>query len=276
MRPTSPFSTWAASSSARMSERGAVPPPDRGANRVDDVRVSHLPQHRAATFRNALQLVLAALVEPNPEPATRSFTVLETSTSPGLGERRYARPGHDGDSGDLLAHELALARVDAGAHVEIELRAPSTIARACHGARRSVEPAEEAVARGVDLVAAEARQLATDASWCLRAGRASSIAKLRGALVEPTRSVKSTVASTESGLRRAPAAEELENRVRRLSTERRRALGVQPEQPRSTNPARNEACRSRLRGIGRFARSVEDEGRHPDRAEDPDDVGLHP
>ena len=43
-------------------------------------------------LRDALELVLAAIVEPRSEPATRSLTVLETSTSPGAASDAMRAP----------------------------------------------------------------------------------------------------------------------------------------------------------------------------------------
>src|SRR6266849_1073561 len=73
-----------------------------------------------------------------------------------------ARAGVHGDPGDLLAHQLALTRVDAGAHVEAELvsHARDDGRRAPDRPRRPVEARHEAVARGVDLDAAVVHELA--------------------------------------------------------------------------------------------------------------------
>ena len=97
-----------------------------------------------------------------PEPETRSYTVADTSTSPA---RRGgdARADVDGDSGNLVAEQLALARVQAGAELEPEVAgAVPDGERAPNRARRPVERGEEAVAGGVDLAAAEPLELATD------------------------------------------------------------------------------------------------------------------
>jgi hypothetical protein len=54
-------------------------------------------------------------MKPNPEPATRSFTVCETSTSPGSGERGDACAGDNRDPRKLFPHDLALAGMDSSA-----------------------------------------------------------------------------------------------------------------------------------------------------------------
>jgi hypothetical protein len=67
----------------------------------------------------------------------------------------------DGDSGDLVPEELALARVQACPNLEPEaLDGVTGGDGAADGARRAVEAREEAVAGGVDLPSAEALQLA--------------------------------------------------------------------------------------------------------------------
>ena len=98
-----------------------------------------------------------------PEPATRSFTVLETSTSPGCALRGDAGADVDGDPADLAVDQLALAGVQAGADLEAELaHRLGDRAGAADRPGRAVEGGEEAVAGGVDLLAAEPDQLAPD------------------------------------------------------------------------------------------------------------------
>src|SRR5262249_26067496 len=68
----------------------------------------------------------------------------------------------NGQPADLLADDLALARVKPAAHLEIER--PHFVpypARAADRARGSVEGGKEAVAGRVDLASAESRQLAS-------------------------------------------------------------------------------------------------------------------
>ena len=91
---------------------------------------------------------------------TRSRSVLETSTS--FGSRKRADAGTDvhGDAADVVAAEFAFAGVKAGAHLDAQRLHRVTN---CHGAADrslwAVERREEAVAGGVDLAAAETRQL---------------------------------------------------------------------------------------------------------------------
>ena len=136
-----------------------------------------------------------------PEPATRSFTVLETSTSPALRQRADARADVHGHPADVVAHDLALAGVQAGAHVDAERRtARCAIARAQRiAARRTVERGEEAVAHRLDLAAAgsarAARARARRGDSTQRRASGGRPARPPGA-VESTMSVNITVAST--------------------------------------------------------------------------------
>src|SRR5436309_410353 len=96
-----------------------------------------------------------------PEPATRSLTVLETSTSPGSAWDATRAPV-DCDARNLAVDELAFTGVQAGAHVEAEtadrLRDRT---RAADRTRGAVERREEAVAGSVDLDTAITRELST-------------------------------------------------------------------------------------------------------------------
>src|SRR6266576_3225342 len=88
------------------------------------------------------------------EPATRSLTVLETSTSPGWA----LAAGMHGDAGHLPVHQLALARVQADTDFQSELgHLFRDGATAADGACRPVEGGEETVPRRVHLLTAEAR-----------------------------------------------------------------------------------------------------------------------
>src|SRR5918911_699338 len=112
---------------------------------------------------DALQLVLAALLEGDPgagdEVAHRARD--EDLTRPG--QRRHPRAGVDGDPAHLPVRELALAGVEPRPELEPEspdrlLDRVSRPDRAC----RPVKGGEEAVAGGVDLATAVARELAAD------------------------------------------------------------------------------------------------------------------
>jgi hypothetical protein len=69
----------------------------------------------------------------------------------------------DGEAGDLVPEELDLTGVKPGAHLEPE--GPHAVAHgagAADSARGAVEGGQEAIARGVDLTAAEPAELAPD------------------------------------------------------------------------------------------------------------------
>ena len=70
----------------------------------------------------------------SPEPATRSLTVLDTSTSPRR-PARDARADVHGDAAELVADHLALARVQPGADSMPSRRTSSRTARAQRTAR---------------------------------------------------------------------------------------------------------------------------------------------
>ena len=137
----------------------------------------------------------------NPDPATRSFTVEDTRISPGLGLGRNAGSDVDRDPGDLLADDLALAGVQAGADLEPELAyGGSDRLRAADCSDRPVEGGEEPVAGRVDLATAEAAELLADERVvAFDAAPATRIADSASFAVEPTMSVKRTVARTVSG-----------------------------------------------------------------------------
>src|SRR5439155_24867411 len=75
----------------------------------------------------------------------------------------HSRAGVGGDPGDLAVEQLALARVQAGSHLDSQC-ADSFDDRLGAADRpcRPVEAGQEAVAGGVDLAAAEADELAAD------------------------------------------------------------------------------------------------------------------
>ena len=103
------------------------------------------------------------------------------------------------------ARPFHLAGVDTGTHLRPKrLHGVADRQPAANRARRSVEDREEAVTGGVDLLAVEARQLATD-HFVVPVEELGpvAVAQSRARSVDPTRSVKSTVASTRSDTGRA-------------------------------------------------------------------------
>ena len=146
----------------------------------------------------------------SPEPATRSLDGLRHEHLAGPASAVDARGDVDGHAGDFVVRHSHLARCAR----RRESRCPrsptaSTIASAQRIARAGpVEGGEEAVAGGVDLAPAEAREGSADDRAVVARARSlhcrspSSAARA----VEPTMSVNSTVASTRSGSGcRAPA-----------------------------------------------------------------------
>src|SRR5205085_6553659 len=112
---------------------------------------------------HALELVLAALLEGDPGAGDEIAHRARDEHLARPGERRDPRTGVDGDAAHLAVRELALAGVESCAQLEPE--APHAVADRAGGAdrpRRPVEGGEEAVAGGVDLPSAVARELAAD------------------------------------------------------------------------------------------------------------------
>ena len=95
-----------------------------------------------------------------PEPATRSFTVFDTSTSPGSARADTRAPMWTAIPRGSLFGQLDLARVQAGADVDSQLAdGAGDRAGALDRSRGTVERREEAVPCRVDLAAAKASQL---------------------------------------------------------------------------------------------------------------------
>ena len=99
----------------------------------------------------------------NPEPATRSFTVLDTSTSPAPGKRCDSRADVNGDAADIVAHHFALASMKPGTNFDAKrFDFFGNSASATNAARRTVEGSENAIAGCLDLMAAETSEIASD------------------------------------------------------------------------------------------------------------------
>src|SRR2546423_1061407 len=131
---------------------------------------------------DALQLVLAALLEGDPGAGDEVAHRARDEHLARPGERRDARAGVDGDPAHLPVRELALARVQPGA--ELESEAAHTVADRAGGAdraRRPVEGGEEAVAGRVHLAAAVAAKLGANRGLV----RLEQLAPAAGAELDP-------------------------------------------------------------------------------------------
>src|SRR5262249_34231014 len=98
-------------------------------------------------FLDAPEAMLAALLEPYSGPGDEIFHRARHPDFTGIGQPRYARADMDADPGYVGAAGLDLRRVDAAAH--IEAGGPGDVAdraAAAHGAARSVEGRDQAVA----------------------------------------------------------------------------------------------------------------------------------
>src|SRR5919197_291292 len=113
--------------------------------------------------RDALQLVLAALLEGDPGAGDEVAHRARDEHLARPGEGRDARAGVNRDAAHLPVRELALAGVEPGS--ELEPEPPDRLLDRVGGPdcpRRSVECCEEAVPRGVDLLPPETVELDTN------------------------------------------------------------------------------------------------------------------
>src|SRR6266542_3488648 len=114
-------------------------------------------------LRNPLQLVSAAVFERDSGTGDEILDGAGDEHLAGPGERCDTRADVDGDAADLLVDKLALAGVQPGAHVEVEV--PDPVAHCtgtANGARRPVEARKEPVAGRIDLPPAKASELGAD------------------------------------------------------------------------------------------------------------------
>ena len=112
---------------------------------------------------HALQLGHAAVVECDSGSGDEVLYGLRDKHLSRRRPRGDAGADRDGDAGDLVVEQLALARVEAGAQLEVE-GLDRAVNRLCAAdrARRPVERCKESVAGGVVFDAAEARELRAD------------------------------------------------------------------------------------------------------------------
>src|SRR5436305_605987 len=162
-RPTRSFSTCPASSSARIfdSDPFRLPIGDRTASTIRASRIENSVQ--APFARDALQLVLTALLELDSCACHEVLHGLRDEHLAAL--RRGGNPGAaaHSEAGHLALMQLAFTRVYACTYPEPEpADALATSLGAADGARRSVERGEEPVPGRVLLLTAIARELAAN------------------------------------------------------------------------------------------------------------------
>src|SRR6185437_14383188 len=113
--------------------------------------------------RHSLQLPFAAVLESQARAGDEVFDGLRDEHLARPGGSGDACPDRDGQARNLAVVELALARVDTGAHLESEsMHAFHDGLRAADRARGAVERCEEAVACSVPFFAAEPPELPAD------------------------------------------------------------------------------------------------------------------
>ena len=120
---------------------------------------------------------------------------------PGTCQSRYARSDVDGDAPELVAHDFALAGMQAGSHLDPErVDIVRNGAGTADGASGPVECRQKPVACGVNFTATEGVKFATNQGVMdIKQIVPAPITDARGFLCGPTMSVNSTVASTRSG-----------------------------------------------------------------------------
>src|SRR5882724_4260321 len=97
------------------------------------------------------------------EPATRSLTVLETSTSPGSASAAMPAPMCTAIPPSLSVYELALPGVEPDPHCDPErVSGVADRAGAADRAGGPIEAGEEAVSCGIELTAAVPNELPSD------------------------------------------------------------------------------------------------------------------
>ena len=118
-----------------------------------------------------------------PDPATRSVTVRETSTSPGLAADPDSRPDVDCDAADVVADQLTFSGVEADAHLDPEVaHRVAGRAGASDRPRGSVERGQEAVAHRLHRPSAVALELAAHEPVVLSERvQPAAVSELRGA-----------------------------------------------------------------------------------------------
>src|ERR671922_2330082 len=181
-RSTSPFSTWAASSSPRIDERTPFRLPI-GLRTASTMKASGIENRVETPRSDTLELELAAVLEPDARARDEVFHGArhEHLTRPRRGD--HPRGGVDGDAANLVRYQLALAGVQAGTDLEVErTKGIADCTRAANRPSRPVECREEAVAGRVHLAAAKALQPAPDERMVLLQERAPlTVAQLGGA-----------------------------------------------------------------------------------------------
>jgi hypothetical protein len=112
-------------------------------------------------LRNALELVLAAILELEPGAGDKIMRRRRHEHLAWSGAGGYARADMHRDAARLIATQtLDLAGVHARAHIEAELtQRVADFKRTADRARRTVEEGEESVAGRVDLFATESLEL---------------------------------------------------------------------------------------------------------------------
>ena len=221
---------------------------------------------------DALQLVLAGVLEREPATGRRSFTVWETSTSDGPASAPIRAPIRHGDAADLPVDRLDLAGVHARADLDAERRdrrrrSPSAQRTARAGPSNVAKNPSPAVSTSVPRNRPSSAR--TTPVVLARRARPSALSPSSAAFsVEPTMSVNITVASTRSRSASSPRTSATKRSI--SSSERvlftdRRGSARHPGARRTARPGIRSAISRLLDREVEVAFPGEHERRHVDR-----------
>ncbi len=164
-------------------------------SRASDLRGKETPR-----VRNALEFVLAALAERDAGARNQILDRAGDQDFVGTRQGPDASGDVDGETGEIVAADFALPRVQARSHIDPESLGgfPDGL-RAMNGARRAVEAGQKTIPGRLDLLTAEAAQFVADCSVVrVQKGAPPPVAFRRGSLGGRAMSVKSMVVTMRS------------------------------------------------------------------------------
>src|SRR5262245_43083866 len=146
--------------------------------------LSDVRRKQAPAVRNALELVLAALVEPDAGARDEILDRAGDQDFVGTRQGTDASGDVDGETGEIVGADFALSRVQARSHIDPEgLGGFVDGLGAMNGARRAVEAGQKTIPGRLDLLTAEAAQFVADCAIVrVQKGAPPLVAFRRGSL----------------------------------------------------------------------------------------------
>src|SRR5215468_4224550 len=127
--------------------------------------MSDLRGKEAPRVRNALEFVLAALAERDAGPRDEILDRAGDQDFVGTRQGTDASGDVDGETGEIVAADFALSRVQARSHIDPDgLGCFGDGLGAMNGARRAVEAGQKTIPGRLDLLTAKAAQFVADCS----------------------------------------------------------------------------------------------------------------